>query len=334
MTYEKEVRANKKKHQKKPTCSHDSFFKLIFSDPKLAKELLELIFTKEEKKAFNLEEIKLEKDTHKKKLADLVLSFPLKKHPKQRIEFLIILEHKSYNDKSFHEQMLSYLILIRELIISQTGQAKPIIPVLFYHGRQTLKLKESLQEEDFKGFFSKIPLETRKNMLNYELKIIDTKDSRIRKIVKSKKSKIWGVIKLLDEVWTLKEPSSEKVRTIVRDYFGEILKGKTKRKVNELVVGILGYLRDTTGLKLREWKRAEQSLIEEGLLKKGGTMNTLEVIKEKGRWEGLRKGRKEGRQEVHQEVILNMLKEKADISFISKVTGLSEKEIKKIKNGV
>ena len=53
-----------------------------------------------------------------------------------------------------------------------------------------------------------------------------------------------------------------------------------------------------------------------------------EIIKEKGRWEGLRKGRREGRQEV----VLNMLKEKVDISFISKVTGLSEKEIQKLKN--
>ena len=53
-----------------------------------------------------------------------------------------------------------------------------------------------------------------------------------------------------------------------------------------------------------------------------------EIIKEKGRWEGERKGRREGRKEV----VLNMLKEKADISFIAKVTGLSEKEIQKLKN--
>ncbi len=50
-----------------------------------------------------------------------------------------------------------------------------------------------------------------------------------------------------------------------------------------------------------------------------------EIIKEKGRWEG--------RQERDKEVVLNMLKEKADISFIAKVTGLSEKAIKKLKNG-
>ncbi len=53
-----------------------------------------------------------------------------------------------------------------------------------------------------------------------------------------------------------------------------------------------------------------------------------EIIKEKGRWEG----RQEGLQEGRQQVVLNLLKEKADIAFISKVTGLSEKTIRKLKN--
>ncbi len=50
-----------------------------------------------------------------------------------------------------------------------------------------------------------------------------------------------------------------------------------------------------------------------------------EIIKEKGRCEGWKEGQNQ--------VILNMLKEKADIAFISKVTGLSEKAIRKLKNG-
>ena len=54
-------------------------------------------------------------------------------------------------------------------------------------------------------------------------------------------------------------------------------------------------------------------------------MNVTERLKEEGRQEGWQKGR--------QEVILKMLKEKAEISFIAKVTGLSEEEIKKLKNG-
>ncbi|MDE0091993.1 MAG: Rpn family recombination-promoting nuclease/putative transposase, partial [Oligoflexia bacterium] len=162
--------AQKLKKSKKPTCSHDSFFKLIFFDPELMKELLKLVLTKAEEKVFNLDKIKFEKDSHKKQLADIVLSFPLKSYPKQSAEFFMILEHKSHNDKQTYDQMLKYLYLFRELILKQTGRAKPIIPALFFHGKQAIKLKNSLLEEDFKNVFSKIPIETRKSMLNFELK--------------------------------------------------------------------------------------------------------------------------------------------------------------------
>ena len=66
---------------------------------------------------------------------------------------------------------------------------------------------------------------------------------------------------------------------------------------------------------------------EEELIKKG---------MERGRQEGREAGRQEGRQEGiergREAVILNMLKKKTDIAFISEVTGLSEEEIKKLKN--
>ena len=62
-----------------------------------------------------------------------------------------------------------------------------------------------------------------------------------------------------------------------------------------------------------------------------------EIIREKGRWEGERKGRQAGRQEGRQEgiqqVVLNMLKEKINVSVISKVTGLSKEEVENLKNG-
>ena len=314
---------------KKPTCSHDNFFKLIFFDPKLAKELVEILLTKKVSKVFNLDDIKFEKDTHKRQLADIVLSFPLKNYPKERAEFFMILDHKSYNDKAFLDQMLKYLYLFRELIIKQTGRAKPIIPALFYHGKQPLKLKKSLQEEDFKDLLKKIPVEIRKSMLNFELKVISTKDPKIRKLIKNKGSKIWGVIKLLDEIWDIKKPSAKKVKIIIRDYFGDILKGKTKKEAEEIVMGVEEYLRDTTGLKSEEWEKAKQELIKEGAIKKGVNMNIRELIKEKGHWEGEKKGLKKGRQQV----ALNLLKKKQNISFISEVTGLPAKEIKKLKNG-
>ena len=61
-------------------------------------------------------------------------------------------------------------------------------------------------------------------------------------------------------------------------------------------------------------------------------MNTREYIEEQGRQKGMRQGVQQGMQQGVQQVVLNMLKEKAKIAFICKVTGLSEKEVKQLKN--
>ena len=51
----------------------------------------------------------------------------------------------------------------------------------------------------------------------------------------------------------------------------------------------------------------------------------IDYARIKGMEEGMKKGR--------QEVILKMLKKKTDIKFISEITGMPVKEIKKLKNG-
>ena len=62
-------------------------------------------------------------------------------------------------------------------------------------------------------------------------------------------------------------------------------------------------------------------------------MNTREYIREEGRQAGRQEGRQEERQMRDKQIVLNMLKERADMNFICKVTGLSQEEIKKFKNG-
>ena len=44
-------------------------------------------------------------------------------------------------------------------------------------------------------------------------------------------------------------------------------------------------------------------------------------------------GHQKGEQQAVRRLILNMLKKKTKIPYIAEVTGLSEKEIKKMKNG-
>ena len=191
--------------REKPKLTHDNFFKLFYSDIGLAKELLKLIFLKKELAAYNLNKLKIEKDTFEGKRADLIFSLPLKDDPKHRIKIFILLEHKSHYDKNLFSQLLDYQVLGRKHSIQQVGYPQPIITVLFYHGEQPLKWNKSLQEEDFGPFFAKIPIESRKNILNYEPKIINTKDLKIRQAIKGGRFKGYSVIKLLSEIWSLKK---------------------------------------------------------------------------------------------------------------------------------
>ncbi len=177
-------------------------------------------------------------------------------------------------------------------------------------------------------------VEFRKIMLNYGVKILDANSPQVRKAYKNLKSR--GVIELLSKIWSIKRPDPAKVRDIFLG-FEDLLKQSKGPQKKDTILKILEYLIDNTGLDLKTWKKAEQLIMEEGILPKGGVMDIREHIREKGRWEGRQEGRQEGMQKGMQKgmqtVALNMLKEKADPAFISKVTGLSEKEIKKLKNG-
>ena len=106
--------------------------------------------------------------------------------------------------------------------------------------------------------------------------------------------------------------------------------------------GRINLIQDKGGIMSLLEQRLERER-EKGL-KKG--MSLLEQRLEREREKGLKKGMslleqrlererkkslQEGLQKGQNQVILNMLKEKADLSFISKVTGLSEAEINKLK---
>ena len=324
----------KTKKIRQAVFSHDSFFKDTFSNPKRAKKLLEFILSKKEFEVYDINKIRIEKDSFKEgRHADIILSLPFKKNPKLRARIFILLEHKSQYDKGLFEQILNYIILLRKWVMKLTGRPPLIIPVLFYHGKQPLKWAKSLQEEEFKQDFKEIPFESQKSMLNYEVRIINTKDPKVRNFFKSKGSECWGFIRLLDEIWNINNPDKEKVRRIIKDYFGKELKGAKKEEEEELTVSVIRYLQSAGGLKKQVWKEAEKLLKQDKIIKGGDYMGAIENIREEGLQKGLQKGRQEGRQERDKEVVLNLLKKNQNISFISEVTGLPEKEIKKLKNG-
>ena len=303
-----------------PASHHDQFFKRFFSQIFYAKELLKLILSPKELAQCDLKSLKVEKALSQTKRMDLILSFYFKHLPNKQIKILILVEHKSKFDKKLYSQVLSY----QAELYKEADEEILVIPVLFYHGRVSWRWKTSFQEGVLGGFFSKIPSSLKKSMINCDLRVIDTntiEDKSLRAVFRAKSSKMACVLKSLDKIWLLRDNKHELEKLLFSIFRGF----KTKK---ELLV-FTKYFR-LAGVSYQDLRGLEKKAKTKGLITtKGGFMDIREEIM----LDGWQKGLKQGEQKKRNEVILNMLKNKLDISMISKVTGLSVKEIKKFKNG-
>ena len=309
-----------------PTGSHhDRFFKAGYSDPQAAEELLKLFLSRKEAAACDWTTLRAEKDAFKGMAADLLCSVRLKKDPDRRIRLCLLVEHKSYFSCEFYGQILKYKTAFISRSLEESGEAWPVIAAALYHGRIPWKRPKSLKKGLWGKILPKLPSSLSKSMLDCEIRVLDIRDRKVKRAIQDKTFKSRGFLNLLKEVWSLK-PDSEKLKKAVllfKNWHGD-------REDLTLTVG--DYLQATvSGMTEKLLGELDQFAVEQGVFPKGGYMTAREYIREKARQEGIQQGRQEGIQRM-QAVVCNMLRENADIAFISKVTGLSEAEIIKLQN--
>ena len=158
-------------------------------------------------------------------------------------------------------------------------------------------------------------------MLNWHPRFIDTKDiedEELRKWLENPRSKVGWVFQTLDKIWVLRH-DLKVLRWLSFGIFGFF------KKRPELL-SFDRYFK-SAGVSNKEWKKIKKEARQKGLLKKGELMGGF-IDTEK---EMLQQGIQQGWQERNYEVVSNMLKKNTDVNFISEVTGMSVKEIKKLK---
>ena len=127
-------------------------------------------------------------------------------------------------------------------------------------------------------------------------------------------------------IWNVDEKVIEKMFTLSKDL--------AKKERELLLKSAVSYVRHfNPRLSIKIIYDIEDKVLKN---KKEATMSTLwegavKLEKEESRKEGMQAGIQKGRQERDRQVILNMLKKRMDINIISEVTGLSPKEIQKLK---
>ncbi|MEO1785113.1 Rpn family recombination-promoting nuclease/putative transposase, partial [Thermodesulfobium sp. 4217-1] len=129
--------------------AHDKFFKMVFSNELDTRTFIDKFFPKDIREHIDLDSVKLidnEKLTKGYKKYQLDLSFDCKFKEKES-KFYLIFEHKSALDKFVLLQILSYMTVTWETNLKQNKDLIPIIPVIFYQGKEKWNIPEEFSDQ-------------------------------------------------------------------------------------------------------------------------------------------------------------------------------------------
>ena len=159
---------------------HDTFFKQLMADPHVLKDFITATFPEDIVKALDLHSLKIidtEKANRKYKKYFLDITVQCKLLDKDS-EIYIVFEHKSYPDKLTLIQFLNYFSVVWEEDIRNNRNPRPIIPVLFYHG----KIKFNLPDRFIEYF--KVNENFKKYLLDFSYILFDTNKYKDEEILK------------------------------------------------------------------------------------------------------------------------------------------------------
>ena len=121
------------------TKVHDNFFKKLFKKREEVTDFIKHALPKEIVDNLNLADLELDPtdyidETFDDTYADIVYTCKYKGKTDIKIAFLF--EHKSNYEAHPHLQLLGYILRIWEIDVTQKRKFKPVIPILFYHGKR------------------------------------------------------------------------------------------------------------------------------------------------------------------------------------------------------
>ncbi len=296
--------------------SHDKFFKAIFSRKKEAKEFISKTLPKKLVQNLDLKTLELDNSEYidknlKSSFSDIVYNCTYGKDLKIKIS--ILFEHKSYPEKYTHLQLLRYMVNIWQTQIKQKQELTPVIPIIFYHGKQ------KWNKSTFEDYFHNVDSELRSFIPEFDYRLIDTSnysDSEIKKLFKSLELQI-GIL-LLKNIF-------DNYRILQREveiFSGSdlLLQTEEGEQYFETIVAYLYYNTDFEIQKFIDKMRTISPRAEEKFV---STAMKLEM-------KGEKRGRKEGIKEGIIKSAINFLKNGASIELVSLSTGLTKKELLKL----
>jgi predicted transposase/invertase (TIGR01784 family) len=299
-----------KRMDKNLVNSHDRFFKELFSKKEEVSEFIAKTFPKEIVEKIDLQSLELDKTEYvdsklRTNYSDIVYNSKYGKHTNIKISLLF--EHKSYPETFPHLQLLGYMLKIWETQIKQKQSITPIIPIIFYHGKQ------KWVKQTFDTYFDEID-ETLHNFIpKFEYQLVDTFEYSDDEIIK-----LFSNLQLQMGLLILKNIYNEqKIIQEVDKIFGEINQLLQTEQGEQFFEAIVSYLYYATNLETPKMVEKMRTISPNAGEKFVSTAMRLEM-------KGIEKGIKK--------VAYSLLKQGVSDEIILIATKLTQKELDYLKS--
>jgi len=309
---------------------HDRYFKAVFSDKHNVEGLLQGALP-EIYNNIDLQTLQIDNNSYIKKelqteFSDIVYSC---KYGEKKIKIALLFEHKSTEDINVEMQMLHYIISIWEHNFKQKERYIPVIPIIFHHGENKLQLNAF---EHFKEF----PEELKKYIPFFECELIDLSCLEAEQIVnlykiagvsfsmivfkyaRNNPEKIFEVFERFNNIFESLSASKQGKDLIFTSTIYIAMSSVLDK--DKIVSGFEKLSREAGDIAKSTWEIEREKALLEGRLE--------------GIEEGIEKGIEKGRVEGIEKVAIELIKKKFSDNTISDVTGLSEKQVSKIRKNL
>jgi predicted transposase/invertase (TIGR01784 family) len=300
---------------------NDKLFKKIFGNKENTRDFLKKILPREIKGRLDFSTIKIDPTNYisnefKESYSDLVVKAKLKSSQGKIIptNIYFILEHKTKGNVKIFMQILKYMVLIWEQDINENRPLRPIIPVVFYHGKEKWQVPDSFVDQ------FRVDKEIKQFMLDFRYILFDTNpwDFRDESNLELKDNVFLFTALVLMKAAFKNDP--EAVSEIFHFWYD---KGLIENK--KMVLFFLTYIFHTQEIDRVKLKK----MLVDSKIDGGDMMPTLaqQLIKE-----GEKRGEKRGEVKEKRETARRMLLNNFSVEQVVTITGLTEKEVKALMN--
>jgi len=306
--------------------THDSFVKLVLSNPAAGQDFLNYFLPESLKGNLDIEkcvpsELSYLTESMRNRHTDLIFDVPIKGSG-EGIRIAILIEHKSYKDEAVIFQLLEYLALGYRKQSREKKGFRLIIPLLYYHGKQ------EWSPAGLSSYFIDIPGDLKPFLPEFSRIYIDLKNYSIDDIERLNNS----LLRTALYIQLLRLQNMEN-KTILSRAFTTFEYGQYRNYFSAIFVYAIKYL----DLEKEEFEILVDEFPEEvkpeamtlaNRLKREGMEEGIEI----GKKQGIEKGIEKGIELSQVSFVFKSYENGLDALTIAKIVGITEDRVREILN--